>query len=716
MKKIGFFIFAFVLFSILANAQGSTNFELAKKIKQSGGDTKMIDVFVKGDVTKIKRLIASDGGIFKYASGNISVIKVSTKTIGKLLSDKSIQRIESYVPHFQPLQHTDTLLINNNVLPVHNGTAPLTQAYDGTGIVIGFVDTGIDFAHPDFKDSNGKSRIKYLWDQKLTTNINPPQPFNYGEEWTNTDIDNGLANAHEDVTYGGHGTGVAGIAVGNGLANGLYKGIAPKADIIFVAYDFNSVSPTVMTDAVEYIFAKADSLGEPCVINASLGDYFGSHDGKDLQAQFISNKINEKNGRSLVAAAGNAGHNPIHLGYTVTSDTNFTFFYSAGTSTYFQMWADTNDFKNIDFAIGADQMSPTHSFRGRTNFYHIANQVGVYQEDTIYNNGNRIAIVQSYGDTISGTYSMEFNIVSDSAGYYYRLITTGSGKFDAWSYNLSSDTLPSVATLPDSIYYKSSDINQTIVSSFQCLDNVITVGDYGSQKSFIRYDGLSYIDSAIVEGELSYTSSWGPTRDGRIKPDISAPGNMTISASPLAMTAIYASTQPEWYDSLGYHVRGGGTSNACPSVAGVAALYLQQNPNATAMQIKNAIITCPTTDQYTGTSLPNNQWGYGKANAFNALTQCMTLGVTNFYSKQSSLLIYPNPSASKSTINIEIENFLPTDKIELNIYNTMGELIKSIRVNRKNYELNNSFASGVYYCNLMINDKKISTQKLIVLQ
>ncbi|MBL0103977.1 MAG: hypothetical protein IPP51_09635 [Bacteroidetes bacterium] len=62
-----------------------------------------------------------------------------------------------------------------------------------------------------------------------------------------------------------------------------------------------------MANAVEYIFNKAQQLGKPCVINASLGDYIGSHDGLDLESQYISNLLNQQAGRALVAAAGNVG-------------------------------------------------------------------------------------------------------------------------------------------------------------------------------------------------------------------------------------------------------------------------------------------------------------------------------------------------------------------------------------------------------------------------
>src|SRR5439155_23700679 len=100
---------------------------------------------------------------------------------------------------------------------------------------------------------------------------------------------------------------------------------------------------------VKYIYDKADSLpggAEPAVINVSLGTYFGSHDGKDIQTILIDQLISQHAGRSLVCAAGNAGAAPIHLGYNVTSDTSFTWLQFPNTfpmngHNYFELWGDS---------------------------------------------------------------------------------------------------------------------------------------------------------------------------------------------------------------------------------------------------------------------------------------------------------------------------------------------------------------------------------------
>nr|MBA3972289.1 S8 family serine peptidase [Bacteroidota bacterium] len=426
MKKSFHSFLVLILLSASSLAQSKMNFELA--LKNNSRSAELISVFVKGDINTIKQLTASVQGIYSYSAGDIAAVKIPSSALSIFVSNELIKRIEAYPPHFKPMN--DTMLLNNNVIPVHAGQSPLAQAYDGAGVIVGVIDTGIDFSHPDLQDSLGNTRIRYLWDQMLPVDVNTPS-YGYGQEWDSTGIDAGLAAAHNDIPWYGHGTHVTGVAVANGRASGTYKGVAPEADIIFVAFDFSSTNSSIMTDAVDYIYNKATLLGKPCVINASLGDYYGSHDGKDLQAQIISNMIDAQAGRAFVAAAGNAGDIPFHLGYTVTSDTNFTFFNSSG-NLLLQMWADTSDFKNVDFSIGADKMTPYHSFRGNIPFSSIAPHLGVIRYDTLYNNGNRIGRMESYGDLIGGTYSMEYYIIPDSAAYNWRLITTGTGKFDCW--------------------------------------------------------------------------------------------------------------------------------------------------------------------------------------------------------------------------------------------------------------------------------------------
>ena len=440
----------------------------------------------------------------------------------------------------------------------------------------------------------------------------------------------------------------------------------------------------------------------------------------------ISTMLNQQSGRALVAAAGNAGNVPIHLGYNVTTDTSFTWVphNPAYPEMYLQIWGDTSDFDGIDFSIGADVNTTAASFRGRLPFRDIFYNLGVFKEDTLFSTaGNRLAIVQSFGSIQGPAYLLEILIIPDSTSYIWRLMSTGSGRFDMWKFydgsgstGFINSSLPSAAVVPEIIHYKLPDLSSNIVSGFQCLDNVITVGNYGNRNWYIDVNGNPYTNSNTPEAIVS-NSSRGPTRDGRIKPDISAPGSSTLSCGQLSLFAIWI-TQPTNAVKIaegGFHFRDGGTSSASPVVAGVAALFLQQNPGATALQVKNAILQCAVQDIFTGNSLPDNTWGHGKVNAFNTLTNC-SLTSLNEPVEMSLLLTYPNPVYSGENVSIHFTRdhqvsgeLIITDLIGKEVGRHFIQESAEITFNTGNLE------SGVYMLTWKQNNKFLKSGKLHIM-
>src|SRR5690606_34183917 len=142
---------------------------------------------------------------------------------------------------------------------------------------------------------------------------------------------------------------------GNGLANGKATGRAPDSKIIVVETNFELPNWTLtVADACDFIFKTADSLGLPAVVNLSVGSYYGSHDGNDPASEMMESLLDEKPGRIIIGAAGNGGkQGNYHQQATVTSDTSFVWFKNnptnqiAPNSIYFDLWADSVDFKDV---------------------------------------------------------------------------------------------------------------------------------------------------------------------------------------------------------------------------------------------------------------------------------------------------------------------------------------------------------------------------------
>ena len=386
------------------------------------------------------------------------------------------------------------------------------------------------------------------WDQNFAFDpVHTPAGFGYGQAWDSTAINAGQCPAVADPGQWGHGSTVAATAAANNNGNGHCAGVAPKADLIIVSNDLDHPNWTAsVVDAVHYIVEQADLLGRPVAINLSLGSYYGSHDGLDPAALMIDQLLAEAPGRVLVCAAGNSGSLPAyHLHTEVGADTSFTWFAYHPNSVlgtggvYFDLWADTADFNNIGFSVGADKYTGGYAFRGHTPFRTIQSTLGQVVTDTLWSwSGDRLGVVSTYAQLRGGQYNMEVYLVQpDSAGQlYYRFMTTGAGRFDVWSSDLFGTSkmitaIPDSTTFPAIAHYEAPDLAQSIVDSWACSPSVLTVGNYYNQQVYTDVAGAVQ-DLGGNPGALAATSSVGPTRTGLVKPDVAAPADVTFGAGP----------------------------------------------------------------------------------------------------------------------------------------------------------------------------------------
>ncbi|MFH1007744.1 MAG: S8 family serine peptidase [Candidatus Latescibacterota bacterium] len=475
---------------------------------------------------------------------------------------------------------SDSTLVTPGTIYLGVNADQVHSTYDGTDVIVGIVDSGIDWDHGDFVKPGPlqTSRILSIWDQTLTPDGNEANPsgYTYGVEYTQAHLNGELVgNPTVSVRHqpsASHGTHVAGIAAGDGSAtgdgkaSGTFAGMAPGADLIIVGTTFFR---STIVDGVNYIMTEAQNLGRPAVVNLSIGGLYGPHDGTDSYETALSSACGT--GKMVVIAAGNSNNSNKHAEATYTEDAVITTF-SVGTGI---------TILGIDlWHTGGDGYTCTISAPGggsvSTGFEsEIEDSAG---DDTVYiynangdpsNSDEEVYIEISAGNSgalATGTWSFALSSRSPSSG---------DGHFDAWLFYPSAGP-----------YFTSNVSNGKLVTEPGNAVDALCVASYNTKSS--------------AQGDLSYFSSNGPTRDGRQKPEIAAPGGGIYSAIP-------TSGDPE----DGQHGSLSGTSMAAPHVVGAVALLLDKYPTSSLSQIRDWVISTARTDYY-ASGLPDYAWGHGK--------------------------------------------------------------------------------------------------------
>lgn len=567
-----------------------------------------VPVFIKSNnVDATSSTITARGGIIYSVIKDIITAEIPISFTEELSLQSHIIYIQgSYVN--QPL--IDVSRVETKVDQLHNGNG-IPRPYKGKDVIVGVVDSGIDWKHPDFKTASG-NRILYLWD--MSGQGNPPAGYNYGTEYTKANLDANQCSQVDGNDGGGHGTHVTGTAAGNGRANTQYIGMAPESDIVFVKGFRNGpgFADSDVVNGCNYIFQKADQLQKPAVINLSLGGHFGPHDGSSLYEQALSNLTG--NGKIIVAAGGNSGGENIHLSYS-TSGSSYNDSYETiwlvpenASAAYIDLWYDTG---NISVGIAAYD-PVTQDLIGFTNPVAPGQQVqgqpftvngvtyGWFTIDATNtndpNNNSREVFI-----------ALESNNGSVNLGsVYWSLYTFGSGTFDAWNLGGEFSTY-------SNDWFKPGDNNKTIGTPGTA-QKIVCIGSYVTKTSWVDFSGTTQFQPGNpVNGKISGFSSLGPTRDNRLKPDIVAPGEVIIAA----LSSDYTQVPSQWVLLGGQLQKAQGTSMAAPHVTGSIALLLEKNSSLNYDDVVNVLKNTAVRDGFTSSS-PNNTYGYGKLDSYNA--------------------------------------------------------------------------------------------------
>ena len=505
----------------------------------------------------------------------------------------------------------DTSIPETKADAVHASATPLK----GKGVVVGIIDFGFDYTLDDFRKSDGSSRVAFLWDQGLTPNAaageRSPGGFGFGVEYTRADIDAalGLPDPFSKVRHkpqaGSHGTHVAGTAAGNGRSTGpgapagRFIGAAPEAVIIFVQpaseSDIGTFADSVrVADAVSYVFRKAEELGLPCAVNMSLGQNGGSHDGESVVERAIDGMLVSP-GRAFICAAGNEhvwnGH---ASGTLATGQTHFLSWQMGAaigplgrdrTPNELEIWYSSRDLFEVRIVSPQGDATPFVK-AAETEVLNLANGNRVFLDSQRFHRLNGDSLI--YVEVSRGT------AASVSTGVWkveLRATQSVDGKWDAW---IERDSRSNVNSFADQSQFVPHDF-----------DPKSTLGTPSTGYRSIAVANYDHRMQTVVA-----SSSRGPTRDGRHKPEIAAPGANILSSGALGNRpnpAIPASNHP-------VRVRMSGTSMSAPHVTGIAALLLEKKKNLTSEQIRALLIASASPATGQGSAFDNG-WGYGRIDA-----------------------------------------------------------------------------------------------------
>jgi subtilisin family serine protease len=542
---------------------------------------------------------------------NTAMVEVNTRDIAQLLAIDGVGYAETGLSLSAP---------NPTSTDVDSGPDPNARRVkkcpeehqDGRGVLVGIIDVdGFDFAHEDFLDDQGRTRFEAIWDQGGRT-LPPPRQtlptdkdgLQYGSLIRKEHMDDAIAKALEQETVptslvrqsrmapGSHGTHVASIAAGR-------YGVARNAMIAAVLIDLGDehngpkagfYDSTRITDAVDYLLQLATELGGgtplPVSINISLGTNGHAHDSSNPTARWLDHALSMR-GRSITVASGNSGKTEpdseddrshvtgrIHASGIMRSaglPQDLTWVVGGSeqvadvSENEMEIWYEAQDrFKVAIRPPGGtwtDYVEPNQQIINQP--LGDGTRVSIVNETYYPANGlNRISIMLSprYPPKVNGTQPPPQPITCGLWTVRIHGMVVRDGSFDAWIERDDRHKRPGTGNLWDfpSYFGPGSYTTDRMINSLACPDRVIAVANIDARQEMVNP-----------------SSSRGPTRDGRCKPDIGADGTQVVAACGFHPTHKWISKS--------------GTSMASPYVCGVAALMLATHPLLTAAQIQGII-------------------------------------------------------------------------------------------------------------------------------
>jgi subtilisin family serine protease len=604
---------------------------------------------------------------------NIQFLKIDYQEVVKLISHSCVAHMDVF-GRLNSVRHcNDTARVHSKVNEVHDGlNNGLPRAYFGKDVVVGIVDIGFQTDHPTFYNEDGTIyRVKRFWHQGLSGGA-APAGFAYGSEFVSPTA---IQSVRDDD--GTHGTHVAGIAAGSGFTTPqqLFRGMAPKSDLVFVTIKYSNdtlggsalgdyliANPTII-DAYRYVFDYATKQQKPAVTNLSWGMHTGPHDGTSVFDKAVESIAGP--GHIVVGANGNDAGNQMHVSAELNNDTAYTFVIDRNRNDYRQesVYCDFWGAPNQQLGINVSLFDTLGNLLLEEPFVY-ASSGGVVQRKSIIGS-----------DTLTYVFSCQKSYVNNAKPNILTMITssnaskcrirvgmTGIGAVHGWNsgqvYRWTSGSfLNKVRGNDYSSKYLAGGASGSMGENGGTGKSTISVGSYVNRNNWIDANKTYRAQNWLTVGEVSGFSSRGPTTDGRMKPDIAAPGQMVASAVNNRQFAgwmqDYTLYQSQFKGETQYWTMFSGTSMAAPHAAGIIALMLEANPKLTPELVRQVLKATAIKDGLTGTD-SNNNYGYGRINALGAVQMALDLNKAGLTNPQGlTVLLYPNPASTNLSIQIE---------------------------------------------------------------
>jgi hypothetical protein len=430
---------------------------------------------------------------------------------------------------------------------------PGPECGTGRGVVAGFIDWGCDFAHPDFREPDGNTRLLALWDQRPGPDPTRPNRYGYGVIHDSAAINAALATgnpyaalgyhpADSDIGIGTHGAHTMSIAVGNGRGHGPV-GVAPEASPVFVQLSTwgpqgpNRLGDSVaLLEAVDFIVSVAGD--RPWVINCSLGRHCGPHNGLTLVEQALDAVLLDHPAGAGIHSTGNYFARKVHASGRLRPGeervVSFTMTPVTALPHELDLWY-----------AGADRLRLVLLPPDGADPIHVA-----YDGSAVLRRDGRTVVRADHRtrDPNGGENELLVTFYPGAPVGSWRLRLLGEdvvdGRFHAWLERTTGAQQPT---------FDDDDVVVTTTTGTICNgQRTIAVGAYDAHT-----DGRP----------LGRFSSCGPTADNRVKPDVLAPGVSVLAARSAPRTG----TAPML-------TRMSGTSMAAPHVTGAVALMLAAAP------------------------------------------------------------------------------------------------------------------------------------------